>query len=190
MAVVRNHPRGIIISALLTWLLSAAIVVVILMTPTFLQKVYGFDPLSALQANSLATLTLSIGCVMAGAIVDRIGAGRFFVVGTLFLAVTTYALYSLLFTHKELLLPLYALAGFAVGTIGAVPYVLVKSFPPAVRFSGVSFSYNIAYAVFGGLTPMLVTLWLQADPLAPAHYVLAICAIGFATGLYLLKRGI
>jgi hypothetical protein len=45
------------------------------------------------------------------------------------------------------------LAGFAVGIVGAVPYVMVNAFPPVVRFSGLSFSYNVAYAIFGGLTP-------------------------------------
>jgi hypothetical protein len=48
-----------------------------------------------------------------------------------------------------------------VGTIGAVPYVMVKAFPPVVRFSGLSFSYNVAYAIFGGLTPMVVTALLK-----------------------------
>ncbi|MGH6798281.1 MAG: hypothetical protein ACREDI_07855 [Roseiarcus sp.] len=32
------------------------------------------------------------------------------------------------------------------------PYVMVNSFPSAVRFTGASFSYNLAWAVFGGLT--------------------------------------
>jgi MFS family permease len=187
--VVHRHVRGILVSMVLTCLLSAAIVVVILMTPTFLQKVYGFDALSALRANSVATFTLSIGCIVAGLTVDRIGAGKFFILGTIFLAATSYALYTLLFTHKELLLPLYGLAGFAVGTIGAVPYVLVKAFPASVRFSGVSFSYNIAYAVFGGLTPLAVTAAMRIDPLAPAHYMLGVCVLGFLTGVYLLKRG-
>jgi hypothetical protein len=34
---------------------------------------------------------------------------------------------------------------------------MVKAFPPVVRFSGLSFSYNVAYAIFGGLTPMVVS---------------------------------
>eukprot|EP01034_Spumella_vulgaris_P021527 gene21527-27562_t len=45
-----------------------------------------------------------------------------------------------------------------VGVVGVVPYVMVKAFPPVVRFSGLSFSYNVAYAVFGGLTPLVVSL--------------------------------
>jgi MFS family permease len=186
--VVRNHFGSIIVSMLMTWLLSAAIVVVILMTPTILQKQYGFSAVTALEANSLATLCLSIGCVLAGIIVDRVGAGRFFVVGPILLAAASYALYTQLHTHPEWLFPLYALAGFAVGTIGAVPYVMVTAFPAAIRFTGLSFSYNVAYAIFGGLTPMFVTLMMRSDPLAPAHYMVAVCAVGFLTGLYLLLR--
>ena len=77
------------------------------------------------------------------------------------------------------------LAGFAVGIVGAVPYVMVNAFPPVVRFSGLSFSYNVAYAIFGGLTPMAVTLWMKSDMLAPSHYVVSLSVLGFAIGLWL-----
>jgi drug/metabolite transporter (DMT)-like permease len=73
-----------------------------------------------------------------------------------------------------------------VGIVGAVPYVMVRAFPPAIRFTGLSFSYNVSYAIFGGLTPMVVTLWQQHDPLAPARYVLALCLMGMLLGGYLL----
>ena len=79
---------------------------------------------------------------------------------------------------------LYALCGFFVGVIGIVPSLAVKAFPPVVRFSGLSFSYNVAYAVFGGLTPVMVSLLLPLDKLAPAHYVEALSVLGIAIGLY------
>ncbi|GAA0805139.1 hypothetical protein GCM10009078_41860 [Cupriavidus gilardii] len=186
-AVVRDHRGAVAVSMLLTWMLSAGIVVVILMTPTFLQKLYGFDARTALVANSVATLCLSIGCVVAGALADRIGARRTLFFGGLFLAVSSYLFYTVIHQRPDLLLPLYAIAGFAVGTIGAVPFVLVNAFPAHVRFSGLSFSYNLSYAIFGGLTPMAVTLMLKNDPLAPAHYVVALCALGMVTALFARK---
>jgi hypothetical protein len=54
----------------------------------------------------------------------------------------------------------------------------VRAFPPAVRFSGISFAYNVAYAIFGGLTPLVVKLMMQRAPLAPAWYVAAVCVLG------------
>jgi uncharacterized membrane protein len=72
--------------------------------------------------------------------------------------------------------------------IGVVPSVAVKAFPPVVRFSGLSFSYNLAYAVFGGLTPVVVSMLLPLDPLAPAHYVVVLSAVGVMIGTYLWQK--
>ena len=187
--VLREHRGAIVLSMLLTWVLSAAIVVVILMTPTLLQTLYGFDAATALKANSLAIVFLSLGCVAAGAIVDRVGAGRVLLLGGLLLGVTSWTFYSSLKLHPEWLFPLYALTGLFVGTIGAVPFVMANAFPPVVRFSGLSFSYNVAYAIFGGLTPLVVSLLIKADPLGPAYYVAALCGLAVIIGLYLRGRG-
>jgi len=186
--VVRDHGGAVLVSMLLTWMLSAGIVVVILLTPTYLQTPYGFDARTALVANSVATLFLSVGCVVAGVLADRIGARLTLSIGGALLAATAYALYTTIGTRPDLLLPLYALAGFFVGTIGAVPYVLVHAFPAQVRFSGLSFSYNVSYAIFGGLTPVAVSLMLKNDTLAPAHYVVGVCLIGIVTALFVRKR--
>ncbi|MBT2294953.1 MFS transporter [Pseudomonas fluorescens] len=187
--VVRDHRGAIAISMLLTWLLSAGIIVIILMTPTVLQTVYHFSPTTALQANSLAIVFLSFGCIGSGMLADRFGAGRVFVFGSALLLITSWTFYHSLFNHPDWLFPLYALSGLLVGTIGAVPYVMVKAFPAVVRFSGLSFSYNLAYAIFGGLTPMIVTLLLKESPMGPAYYVAVICGIGMAVGAYLWKNG-
>ena len=188
-AVLRDHRGAVVVSMLLTWLLSAGIIVVILMTPTVvLQKMMGFTPSIALQANSLAIVFLSLGCIGAGALADRIGAGRVFMFGSLALGVSSWVMYHSLQAHPQWLFPLYGLTGLFVGVIGAVPYVMVKAFPPVVRFTGLSFSYNLAYAIFGGLTPMIVTWMLKDNPMAPAYYVAGICAMGFCVGLYLLVK--
>jgi len=184
--VLREHKRAVIISMLLTWLLSAAIVVVILMTPTYLQKQFGMDAASTLKANSLATIALTAGCMAAGRIIDRLGSGLTFIVGSLLLGACSYHFYSSVASDGSQLYALYSLTGFSVSIVGAVPFVMVRAFPPAVRFSGLSFSYNVAYAIFGGLTPMAVSLWLKADPLAPAHYVVSLCGMGALLGVYLL----
>lgn len=187
-AVLRDHRAAIVVSLLLTWFLSAAIVVVILMTPTFLQKLHGFDAATALAANAYATVALSIGCVAAGALADRFGGPRCLVLGAVALAATTLLLYARGASDPALLVPFYTLAGLAVAVVAVVPKVLVEAFPPAVRFTGLSFGYNLGYAVFGGLTPLVVSLMLQLDPGAPAHYVALVSVIGAATAAFLAVR--
>ncbi len=187
--VIRAHRPAVILTMLMTWLLSAAIVVMILMTPPLLQKLFAIPAAVALQANSIATLFLSLGCVVFGALADRYGAGRVMMIGCAMLGVTSVLFYQQMSVAPQNINALYALCGFFVGVIGVVPGVAVKAFPPVVRFSGLSFSYNVAYAVFGGLTPIAVSMLLPLDPLAPAYYVAALSGLGVMIGMYLWRRG-
>lgn len=186
--VIREHRAAVILTMLMTWLLSAAIVVMILMTPVLVQKLYAIPATLALQAGSIATLFLSIGCVVFGALSDRYGAGRVLMAGCAMLGFAAMLFYSQMAVAPQHINALYALCGFFVGVIGVIPSAAVRAFPPAIRFSGLSFSYNVAYAVFGGLTPVLVSLLLPLDPLAPAHYVLMLSAVGVLIGLYLWRN--
>ena len=54
-------------------------------------------------------------------------------------------------------------------------------------FSGLSFSYNVAYAVFGGLTPVALSLMLPLNPLAPAHYVAVVVQWVYEAGRQLFS---
>lgn len=185
-AVVRDHPSAIVISMLLTWMLSGIIVLVVLMTPALLQH-QGLPREALLQANTVATFFLTIGCIVGGLLIDRIGPGRFFTFGCALLAIAAGLFYTKGVAEPSLLLPLYALTGFLVGVVAGVPVVMIRVFPPAIRFSGLSFSYNVAYALSGGLTPVIVPPLMQVDPLAHLYYVLFLCLLGTGVGIWLLR---
>lgn len=186
-AVLRQHRRALVVSMLLTWLLSACIVVVILMTPTWLQKQFGLPAALTLQANCLATVALIFGCIIAGSLADRFGASKALIGGSLLLGICSWTFYHLAASGTGWLFATYGLAGLGVGVVGAVPYVMVRAFPAEVRFTGLSFSYNVAYALFGGLTPICVTLLMAVTPMAPAYYVLVLAVLGMGVGLYLSR---
>jgi len=182
--VLAGHGRAVVLSMLLTWVLTAGIVVVILMTPGLIQKSFGIAAADAATANTFATIGLSIGCVVFGLLADRFGAERMLTIGCVLLLGATYALYFGVARDARYLDSLYAVAGFCVGVVGVIPTVLVRAFPPPVRFSGISFAYNVAYAICGGLTPLFVGWLVVHQPLAPAHYVAALCAVGVATAIW------
>ena len=94
------------------------------------------------------------------------------------MAVTAYMFYLNLPGSEASLVCTYATVGFFVGSISLLPVVGVRAFPPEVRFTGLSFAYNMAYAVFGGLTPIIISVWQQVDVMAPAHYVAAMGVLG------------
>jgi MFS family permease len=186
--VVREHRTAVLLVMLMTWLLSAAIIVMILMTPTLVQKLYAVPPATALSASSIATLFLSLGCIVFGALADRVGPGPVLAFGCVALGGASLFFYQQMSVAPQNINELYALCGFFVGVIGVIPGAAVRAFPAAVRFSGLSFSYNVAYAMFGGLTPIFVSLLLARDSMAPAHYVVALSALGVLVGVYLWRQ--
>ena len=181
--VLRAHPHEVLLSMLLTWLLTAFVVVAILMMPTFLQQ-QGVPRTTALAANSVAIVCAMLGNLVAGALADRFGEGRVLAAWSALAGLAFWLLYTLAPRQPSLLFPLYALAGGGVGITAMVPSIAVAAFPAPVRFSGLSFSYNVAYAICGGATPVLLTLALPGHPLAPAQYLAAMAAVGVLLGLW------
>ncbi|MCP1635131.1 MFS transporter [Kerstersia gyiorum] len=187
--VMREHRKACMITAGLTWSLSTAVVVLILMTPTLLQARYQIPRPLALQANCAATLMLTLGCVFFGWLCDRVSIRASMIISWGGLIITSYWFYlSLPGIDATSLILLYGLMGLFCGAIATTPIASTHTFPPAIRFSGLSFAYNVAYAIFGGLTPVLTQLWLQKDPLAPAHYVAVTAVVAIIITMMPLAR--
>lgn len=185
--VLKEHRGAVILSMLTTWMLTAAIMVLILMTPTLVQNQFGIESALAFRGNNIASFSLVIGCLVGGFFADRVGYAKALMIGSLILMCMAYALYSDLVKGGENFISLYALTGFSVGVVGIVPTVMIHSFPPVIRFSGLSFSYNMSYAIFGAITPPLISyMSSHFGGLAPAHYVALTCLVSFILSLKLV----
>jgi MFS family permease len=178
--ILQSHMRSVVTSVLSTWMLTAAIVVVILMTPSLLQSSFKLAPHDAQLANLAGTAALCLATVAIGAATDRFGVRKLSIPALVLLMVATYGLYISAGRLPAAVLPFYVLAGLGAGSAVLTPLTMVHAFPPAVRFTGVSFSYNISYAVFGGVTPLLVSWLSHVNRLGPAHYVAAVTVLGLA----------
>ena len=186
--VLREQRPAVILTALVSWVLAASIVTIILMTPTLLQSVFKVSPKIALEANSFATVCLTIGCLVFGALAGKFGVGRVMLFGSAGLILSSLLFFQQMAISHEHLFLLYSVNGFFVGVISLAPTIGVLSFPPEVRFSGLSFSYNITYAILGGLTPIFISLLIPFTSMAPAYYVASLGLLNFGIGLYLLRK--
>ncbi|GAA4490265.1 MFS transporter [Gluconacetobacter tumulicola] len=180
LTVLRASRRAIILSVIGTWTLTAAIVVLLLMMPALLQSLHGFSATSTMQASLIATLTITIAAVAIGAATDRWGLRGVIPPVIALLIAGAWGLYAVAPAHPSWFPALAALAGIGAGYVSLVPIAMVRAFPPAIRFSGLSFSYNLSYAVFGGLTPACVSALVGHDPRAPALYVIGTALAGGA----------
>ncbi|AQS41803.1 MAG: Major facilitator transporter protein [Candidatus Tokpelaia hoelldobleri] len=189
-SVMTRYPAGVVVSMLLTWCLSAAIIVATLMTANLLEKFpYGYSSRQALWANCITCTALIIATPFAGYLCSRWGGGRFFILGGIIFSAVTAGFYSYTGGSVAVLFVLSALLGLATGFAGAVAYVMVRTFPAAVRFTGLSFSYNVAYAIFGGLTPVFLSFIQRFLPMAHMWYLAFIGILVSLVGGYLLFAG-
>ncbi|MFK8329963.1 MFS transporter [Pseudomonas sp. BJa5] len=187
-SVLREHRRALVPAVLLTCVLTSAVVVLVVITPTLMQQRFGMNAGHTFALSSLGIVFLNIGCVLAGLLVDRIGAWRALMFYSLLLPLGIAALYASLVTGWQWPGLAYALAGLACGVVGVVPSVMVGLFPPAIRVSGISFTYNIAYALWASTTPLMLIALMPWSPWVCVGFCLVMGAVGLLTAVYFSAR--
>lgn len=186
--VLRDHRHALLPAAILTCVLTSAVVVFVVITPTVMQKSFGMTPSHTFALSSLGIVFLNIGCVLAGLIVDRIGAWRTVMLYSLLLPMGIAVLYASLISGGAWLGLAYAVAGLGCGVVGAVPSVMVSLFPPKIRVSGISFTYNIAYALWASVTPLVLIALVPWSPWVCVGYCVVMGAVGVAAAAYFPAR--
>jgi len=182
--VLAKHKTGVVIGMLFTFFLTGCVVVLILAMPNLLVGAFGFERADAFKMQSAAIVMQMVGCVLAGILADRFGAGRVILFGSLLVATMAGIFYnSLGHVAPSTVFMLYMLLGLSSGTVGMVSYSMVKMFPAQIRFTGISFSYNLAYAIAGGITLPLVQ-WLSLySNIGAMYYVWTVCLVTLFTAL-------
>ncbi|AUM67640.1 MFS transporter [Pseudomonas fluorescens] len=186
--VLRDHRNALLPAVILTCVLTSAVVVFVVITPTVMQKSFGMTPSHTFALSSLGIVFLNIGCVLAGLIVDRLGAWRTVMLYSLLLPVGIAVLYASLISGSTWLGLAYAVAGLGCGVVGAVPSVMVSLFPPKIRVSGISLTYNIAYALWASMTPLMLIALVPWSPWVCVGYCVVMGAVGVAAAAYFPGR--
>ncbi|WP_016983597.1 MFS transporter [Pseudomonas crudilactis] len=186
--VLREHRLAMLPAMLLTCVLTSAVVVFVVITPTMMQKTFGMTASHTFALSALGIVFLNIGCVIAGLLVDRIGAWRTVMLYSLLLPLGIGVLYGCLISGGEWIGMAYAIAGLACGVVGAVPSVMVGLFPARIRVSGISFTYNIAYAAWASITPLLLIGLMPWSPWICVMFCAVMGTVGIVSAAYFGSR--
>lgn len=187
--VLSNYLPQVMISILLTWVLSAGIMVIIVTSHVYLQGQFGFSEIDVSISRLLATAGLALGCVFYGYLADKFSIGKLIAIGSLLGVIATIIFLSSLSAGREMLYITYPIVGFSVGIVGAFPYYMVRAFPANVRYSGVAFSFNISYAITGALTAFLIPILANFfSKYAAGFYVISVFLFGVVLGWYIIRK--
>jgi len=143
----------------------------------------GRAPLArSLTAALVGLLLAAAAAPIAGRLSDRVGRRPLLVAGVVALLVLTVPVTALLLRGEpgSLLLG-YALLGVALGMLVPSTF-LAELFPTRLRYSGLSLTYGLASAVFGGTAPALATFLVRrtGDALSPAWYATGLAVVAVA----------
>lgn len=156
--VVKTSRFGIWISMFITWVLTGCIVVFILLMPGFVGGVLGFSPFETTYFQMGGLVCIVSSCWLTGRLADKHNPLTLCILFSAGFAVSSVAFFSLLYTAapvvSEVVLAYFATCFFA-GIMNFCPIFMCDVFPARIRFSGISFAYNIAYALSGAFTPQL-----------------------------------
>ncbi|MEU5835893.1 MFS transporter [Streptomyces diacarni] len=137
--------------------------------------------LNALSVAAVVELVATLGVAWLG---DKLGRVRVVIWGLAAVAVLATPQFLVVSSGSTVLIFLVfaAMRLFMAATYGPVAAVLAQMFRPQARYTSISVTYQVAGALFGGLSPVASTLMFQAtDSIVPVIVLLvAMCALSIA----------
>ncbi|MFS0731260.1 MFS transporter [Curtobacterium sp. 1P10AnD] len=190
-AMVRDHWRPILIAVMLVAASNTVGYALTSYMPTYLTDSLGYSALNGTLLTIPVLVLLAVVLPLTGRLSDRLGRRVVMWIGaatTVVLVVPAF----LLIAHGAQWSTLLGLALLALMTalwVSNQAASLPALFPTSTRYGAMGFAYNIAIAVFGGTTPLIVQALLTwtGDQLAPAYFLMAMSALG-AVGVFCMKE--
>jgi MHS family proline/betaine transporter-like MFS transporter len=187
LQLFRESTPQVLRSIGLAWLFAVIIAQVFLFMPSYLHTTNHFPLSKALLLNSINVLLFSLCIPFVGYLSDKIGRKPVNLVTATLFVVFTYPLYTWL-SQPNFVFEIIAMNCFAVlaaGIVGTVPSAWAEMFPTSVRYSGVGVAYNIGFAIFAGLTPVIATylLYTLHQPQAPSYNLIVSAIMAFIAAL-------
>lgn len=191
VTVFKQQFSEVLAGAFLAALCAVIVTSLFLFIPAYFTKVLHLPANSFVWQRTLAIALGSSLSVFFGYMTDLINVKKLLIVLGMLTAViaypifTTYAFYpefyNLAFIASALLL------GFSAGII---PRLLSELYPTQIRYSGIAVSYNLGFAVFGGLTPFisLSLIYYTGSKTIPAAYLMMISLLAVISLFFIKSR--
>jgi metabolite-proton symporter len=151
-------------------------------------KTLGIPRETFLIYQLIAILFLAAGIIASGFLADRFSGRAVLMAGCLITIPVALSIEPLMGAGAGGIIAFLSIALFSMGLVyGPLGSWLPGLFPPLVRYSGASVTFNLAGILGGGLAPLLAQSLADARGLWAVGLYLAACAAASLVGLLTLK---
>ena len=183
--LMRTHPLAVVVGVAIL-AVTAGFNGLLFAMPAFLPQTMGYPAITAIAAQNVALIVMSVGLLFVAWLSDRVSRKALALTGTGLLMLLSWPFFAAAQNQSVNLLLLFALVG-VVGSIcaGTVIAVAADLFPTRIRFSGVALSFNLAFTLFSGLAPVIAALLARSTGVAAtaAYYMIGCALLSFLAAL-------
>ncbi|TPX02140.1 MFS transporter [Schumannella luteola] len=159
--------------------------------PTYLTDTLGYDPLHGTLLTIPVLIFLAVIMPFVGRISDRVGRRPVLLTGAIVTIVLTIPAFLLIGvgTIATTLAGLSLLAIMVALWVSNQASALPAMFPTSARYGAMGIAFNVAIAIFGGTTPLIIQFLIEVtkNDLAPAWFLMGASVVG-AIGPILMKE--
>ncbi len=156
--------------------------------PAYLIRVLGYPPTTVALAITAGLIADSAVLLAAGVLTDHTSVHGVHRLAAVAMLVGSWPFFWLVATEHTTHLVLAVSVFGAVGGLagGSFAPILARLFAARVRYSGVAVAYNVSFALFSGLAPLITTGLIAAfgDNAAPGYYLAAIALLALAATVW------
>jgi MFS family permease len=169
--LLQNHFKEVVIGTALVSIMATPITLAIIFMPTYLTKIVGLPASATSNAILIATIVCMLAVYGMGILANKFNIVKLLISGAVLITIAATLCYYGIANGYNLILSISIFAIFQGALVTLPPIFLSYLFPVHVRLSGVALSYNIAFVIFAGLTPIIITSiiekthWIFAAPI-------------------------
>lgn len=187
--LLRNHSTSVLLGMGARYIDGVFFNVFAVFSIGYLANVIGFPRGQALWAVAIAALAMVFAIPLFGALSDRIGRPRTYALGSLLLALSAFPGFLAFQTGDTT--TIYATMTAAFGIVFAMCYgpeaaLFSDLFETGIRYTGISFVYQVSGIFASGITPMIATYLFEVghhEPWLICAYVVFAALVSMASAL-------
>ncbi|KEQ13683.1 hypothetical protein GZ77_15375 [Endozoicomonas montiporae] len=172
--LLQSHRRQLLVGIFLILPVATSMTLLFLFTPGYLTKMLGYSAGDVALAGSIGIFLSSVVFIAFGLLADTVSLRSLLCVASGIIVLFSVPVFYWYGAGVDVYSVMLVSALIQGSITGVAPLALSELFPVNVRYSGIAFCYNVSFALFGGLTPVIaMTLIGWTNNLqSPAWYLM------------------